>query len=269
MGDQYRNNYQRSNNDNDASAWFAKTWIPLTFKVTQNVSMLILTCITTWEHHKTTTEWGWPRYQGTKNYPFFVLVPSHNSHRIFCQSWKKHLPPHIQATPEQETTTFDDNSCICMAPDSGTSAGLNETDFVFFKSDSIYHHKLLRFNFTTYAVQCISSTQGCSNTMSCYLWTVQMVSCQTPTPCMHGWWVHTMQMLFIVDLACGTIRHGILISCGRDRHKLTCRSIQIWTRRYSISKILIRIHTDLFPRVTCLNRSGTCNMTDHPQIICS
>ena len=67
---------------------------------------------------------------------------------------KKHLLPRIQATLE-ETTTFDDIPCIRTAPDSGSSADLNETahDFVFFKSDRIYHHKLLRFNFTTYAVR--------------------------------------------------------------------------------------------------------------------
>lgn len=65
---------------------------------------------------------------------------------------KKHLLPRIQATLEQEKTTFD-IPCIRTAPDSGSSADLNETDFVYFKSDSIYHHKLLRFNFTTYAVR--------------------------------------------------------------------------------------------------------------------
>ena len=54
---------------------------------------------------------------------------------------------------------------------------------------------------------------------------------------------------------------------ARAHHELTHGLIQIRTCRYSISKILIRIHTDPFPQVTCLNRSGTCNMTGHPQII--
>jgi hypothetical protein len=69
----------------------------------------------------------------------------------FLPKLKKHLLPRIQATLV-ETTTFDDIPCIRTAPDYGSS---NETthDFVFFKSDRIYHHKLLRFNFTTYAVR--------------------------------------------------------------------------------------------------------------------
>ena len=52
MGDQYPNNCQRSSNDNVASARFVKTWIPLTVKETQKVSMLILIRVTTWERHK-------------------------------------------------------------------------------------------------------------------------------------------------------------------------------------------------------------------------
>lgn len=70
----------------------------------------------------------------------------------FLPKLKKHLLPRIQAVldSEQETTTFDNIPCISTAPGSFTETA---HDFVFFKSDCIYRHKILRFNFTTYAVR--------------------------------------------------------------------------------------------------------------------
>ena len=51
---------------------------------------------------------------------------------------------------------------------------------------------------------------------------------------------------------------------ARAPHELTRRLIQIWPVGISLSKLLIRIRMGKFPRVTCLNRSGTCRTTDHP-----
>ena len=82
----------------------------------------------------------------------FPLMPLAQN---FLPKLKSHLLCRVQAMLEQETHAFDDFHCVPMASDPGHSADLDETthDFIFFKSDCIYHHKLLRFNFTTYAVR--------------------------------------------------------------------------------------------------------------------
>ena len=73
----------------------------------------------------------------------------------FLPKLKSHLLHRVQATLEQETSAFDEFPCVRTALDLGSSADPDETarDFVFLKGDCIYHHKLLRFNFTTYAVR--------------------------------------------------------------------------------------------------------------------
>jgi hypothetical protein len=61
---------------------------------------------------------------------------------------RDHLLPRIQAAIQREAE-HPELPCI------GT-AGLDDAtarDFVFFKHDCIYHHKVLRFNFTTYDVR--------------------------------------------------------------------------------------------------------------------
>jgi len=80
--------------------------------------------------------------------------------QYFLPKLKSHLLCHVQAMLEQETRAFNDFYCVPMASDPGHSADLDETacDFIFFKSDCIYHHKLLRFNFMTYAMWWILGT---------------------------------------------------------------------------------------------------------------
>ena len=74
----------------------------------------------------------------------------------FLPKLRSHLLRRVQATLELETRAFDEFPCDRRASDSGPSANpdANGRDFVFFKGDRIYHHKLLRFNFMTYAVRC-------------------------------------------------------------------------------------------------------------------
>jgi hypothetical protein len=63
----------------------------------------------------------------------------------FSIKLKTHLLPRIQAKLQQETATLGGNPYIPV----------DETtrNFVFFKGDCIYHHKILRFNYTTYDVR--------------------------------------------------------------------------------------------------------------------
>lgn len=71
----------------------------------------------------------------------------------FFSKLRSHLLPRIRATLQQEAGALQ--PCATTAPDSTSPINLDETsrDFVFFKGDCIYHHKLLRFNFTTYDVR--------------------------------------------------------------------------------------------------------------------
>ena len=55
-------------------------------------------------------------------------------------------------------------------------------------------------------------------------------------------------------------------TCTRAHHELTRKLIQIRPAGILLVEIQIRICADKFTWVTCLNRSGTCRITDHPQI---
>ena len=57
-----------------------------------------------------------------------------------------------------------------------------------------------------------------------------------------------------------------LVKTRAHHEQLTCGSIQIQPASISISKIPIQNCMDKLPRVTCLNRSGTCRTTDHLRI---
>jgi len=72
----------------------------------------------------------------------------------FFPKLRSHLLPCIQATIQWETDLHAP-ACSTSAPDPMLPIILDETscDFVFFKNDCLYHHKLLRFNFTTYDVR--------------------------------------------------------------------------------------------------------------------
>jgi hypothetical protein len=73
----------------------------------------------------------------------------------FLSKLRNHLLPRIQATLQRETDALRGPTCVTSAPDHTSPIILDETshNFVFFKSDCIYRHKLLRFNFTTYDVR--------------------------------------------------------------------------------------------------------------------
>jgi len=70
-------------------------------------------------------------------------------HNFFLKL-RDHLLPRIQAALQQEAKFHPNLTCTNTA--SNTSLSLDNTaqDYVFFKRDSIYQHKVLRFNFTTY-----------------------------------------------------------------------------------------------------------------------
>jgi hypothetical protein len=73
----------------------------------------------------------------------------------FFPKLRSHLLARIQAIIQRETDVFREPSCVTSAPGPTSPIILDETsrDFVFFKSDCIFQHKLLRFNFTTYDVR--------------------------------------------------------------------------------------------------------------------
>ena len=73
----------------------------------------------------------------------------------FLSKLRSHLLPRIQATLQQETGALHGPVCVTSAPSPTSPIIPDETlrNFVFFKSDCIYRHKLLRFNFTTYDVR--------------------------------------------------------------------------------------------------------------------
>jgi hypothetical protein len=73
----------------------------------------------------------------------------------FLSKLTDHLLPRIQAKLQQETDSLDGPPCVSSAldPSSPIIQDTTSRNFVFFKSDCIYRHKLLRFNFTTYDVR--------------------------------------------------------------------------------------------------------------------
>lgn len=73
----------------------------------------------------------------------------------FLPKLREHLLPRIQATLHQETGPLSEHLYVREASNIGSShnPGGNLCDFVFFKKDCIYRHKLIRFHFTTYDVR--------------------------------------------------------------------------------------------------------------------
>jgi hypothetical protein len=89
-----------------------------------------------------------------------VLSISHSSSLIprlqhFSRKLKEHLLPRIQAALLQEAASLPEHPVHPIPTNLGSSAGVNGSacDSVFFKKDCMYHHKLLRFHFTTYDVR--------------------------------------------------------------------------------------------------------------------
>jgi hypothetical protein len=73
---------------------------------------------------------------------------------------REHLLPRIRTALLQDAESHLQNSSTGPAtsetnprPVFSFSVDGSATDFVFFKNDSIYHHKLLRFHYTTYDVR--------------------------------------------------------------------------------------------------------------------
>lgn len=73
----------------------------------------------------------------------------------FFLKLRGHLLPRIQAALRQEAESRPTLTCVSTVPNAGLSLSPGDTprDYVFFKRDCIYHHKVLRFNFTTYDVR--------------------------------------------------------------------------------------------------------------------
>ena len=72
----------------------------------------------------------------------------------FLLKLKEHLIPQIQMVLLQEATALSEPSSR-LSSDTGPfhSSDRNAYNSVFLKNDCIYHHKLIRFHFTTYDVQ--------------------------------------------------------------------------------------------------------------------
>ena len=73
----------------------------------------------------------------------------------FLPKLREHLLPRIQAVLFQEATSLSELSSVGTGSDTGPfhSPDGSAPNSVFFKNDCIYHHKLVRFHFTTYDVQ--------------------------------------------------------------------------------------------------------------------
>ena len=70
----------------------------------------------------------------------------------FLLKLKAHLLPRIRNILLQETGSFQDYPVI---PDDASAhdVEVNPNNFVFMKNDCIYHHKIIRFYYTTYDVR--------------------------------------------------------------------------------------------------------------------
>lgn len=68
---------------------------------------------------------------------------------------KEHLLPRIQAALRQEAESRPDQSSVRTTSNNEYFRHFdgNERDFVLLNKDLIYHHKLIRFHFTTYDVR--------------------------------------------------------------------------------------------------------------------
>lgn len=117
----------------------------------------------------------------------------------FLSKWRSHLLPHIQATLSwQATDALHGPTCVTSAPNPVSPIVLDETscNFIFFKSDCIYHHKLLQVNFTTYNVWCGTDIIR-SEMIHCNIMLLaDHMDSSVPTShrfCMHRSLGHTMQ----------------------------------------------------------------------------
>ena len=77
----------------------------------------------------------------------------------FVLKLREHLLPRIRRALQQEAATLQNSSTVPVSfetnpgPVFSFSVDRSAVDFIFFKNDCIYHHKLLRFHFTTYDVR--------------------------------------------------------------------------------------------------------------------
>ena len=73
----------------------------------------------------------------------------------FLSKLRSHLLPCIRVNLQRETDALHGPACVTSASDPTSPIILDDTsrNFVFFKSDCIYRHRLLRINFTTYDVR--------------------------------------------------------------------------------------------------------------------
>ena len=73
----------------------------------------------------------------------------------FLPKLKEHLLPRIQTALLQEAESLSEPSSFRTGSDTEPfhSPDGNACNFVFLKNDCIYHHKLIRFHFTTYDVR--------------------------------------------------------------------------------------------------------------------
>jgi len=96
--------------------------------------------------------------------PFILLAQD------FSPKLRNHLLPHIQAALRKEAESCP-KLANDMAPDTGFPLGLDHgaNNFVFFKNESIYRHKVIRFNFTMYDMRCgtniVNPGTSCCNIM--------------------------------------------------------------------------------------------------------
>ena len=96
-----------------------------------------------------------PRDQGEShvlNFPSYLLI---YWLQHFSSKLKLHLLSRIQAVLCQEAASRPDQSNIRTTSNNEYSHHFdgNGRDFVFLKKDLVYHHKLIRFHFTTYDVR--------------------------------------------------------------------------------------------------------------------
>lgn len=92
----------------------------------------------------------------------------------FYSKLRQHLLPRIQDLHlhQQAASPLDPQDPSTASPSVGVPAVVEDacdTNFVFLKKDTIYHHKLTRFNFTTYdvrhGVDIINPGTSCCNVM--------------------------------------------------------------------------------------------------------
>jgi hypothetical protein len=91
-----------------------------------------------------------------------LLLNCINPMQNFLPKLRKHLLPRIQTALLQEAESLSETGPL-HSPNSDAS------NFVFLKNDCIYHHKLIRFHFTTYDVQrgtdIVNPGTSCCNVM--------------------------------------------------------------------------------------------------------